>query len=1130
MADTPRHALPTLPNGPAYDEELELCLRIAAWLGERNRDDTPVSFTSLLSAILCSKGPVSDWFRSFAGKHQVTIPVPSRQPVDDPVVGEIIHQAESGALPNATDFYSVSTWNVLRDAVDVYATLNSLGARTQALGVRHVMASYGFMPLSDHLYQYEAWGFDLRIWRGEFTKFAEANYPDEPWVTYAKQRPAPPPLNSNLKAAQQKFENPNISAANPPPEFDQVQSAAGTAPILEQTVATRVASQIIGSFTADDPTSSRVNDALKVGDEAAAFARLVAAKDVRPPLAIGVFGEWGSGKTYFMRRMRESIDRITRKRANGANGANGVNGGDQAAPDPLLGDIVQIQFDAWHYVESNLWASLVEYIFAELDRWMLANSKSDSAGVELVFDRLATTQQLKLEALETVILRRSEKQTAETRAERTRKEYEKARERSEAVRPETYLRALLQTFVAQSPNAQFDRQQIAENLGLPELQTSAEQLGAALKDARTEAGRSRLLAKSMTAKLGSFGGALTALIVLLLFPLAAVWLKDLATASSHWEWLKQVQSGVLAVSTMLAGAAATLSWLVKRGRQGLQKLEQFDDQLRQQVEKQLAEEQQSDIAALNRTAQDALEKTRQAFEAAERALVTADANLLAARQDFESGTARARLNAFIRAKVTSGEYAKHLGIIAAIRRDFSQLASLMASSSDEAAEKAERDRLASDASARVDRFCDWMKSSADVRLTGRELEALLGFLAPDKALAYFDAKKDVLFKSHFEGSEAELAEVRANIEKKRQTSHNIPRFSRIVLYIDDLDRCPPEKVVQVLQAVHLLLSFPLFVVVVAVDARWVSRALQDRYSGLLADSPAPLPGEAAADAEGVELAARTRHSGGASSKDYLEKIFQIPYWVRPMDANAASDFVAGIASRDGAKKPPGYNLLLPVAPDPAVTLPGGPPQIAQTATPPKPPDIPGASGAPQAFEPPAIREPHSEDSENDDAPNDSLEGLVLDQHEIAVLRKYARYTGDTPRRALRFVNIYRLIKTSLPPKVRDGFVGVDGGSARYRALIAQLAIANGLPQTSAYFFDMLSDPAQDRDLSAIIETLYKNPEVTARADWTKLHTALQEITRESGSGLFELPKGWLPITLDDLKETALLARRYSFER
>ena len=41
-----------------------------------------------------------------------------------------------------------------------------------------------------------------------------------------------------------------------------------------------------------------------------------------------------------------------------------------------------------------------------------------------------------------------------------------------------------------------------------------------------------------------------------------------------------------------------------------------------------------------------------------------------------------------------------------------------------------------------------------------------------------------------------------------------------------------------LQAIHLLLYFPLFVVVVAVDARWVSRSLMVRYKELIGDEQA----------------------------------------------------------------------------------------------------------------------------------------------------------------------------------------------------------------------------------------------------------------------------------------------------
>ena len=109
------------------------------------------------------------------------------------------------------------------------------------------------------------------------------------------------------------------------------------------------------------------------------------------------------------------------------------------------------------------------------------------------------------------------------------------------------------------------------------------------------------------------------------------------------------------------------------------------------------------------------------------------------------------------------------------------------------------------------------------------------------------------------------------------------RINRIVLYIDDLDRCPSDKVIQVLQAVHLLLAFPLFVVVVAVDARWIAGALRERYGDLLrADD--------AASTNGTPAAAYLV----ATPIDYPEKIFQIPFWLSPMSQKARQNLIAGI--------------------------------------------------------------------------------------------------------------------------------------------------------------------------------------------------------------------------------------------
>ena len=100
-------------------------------------------------------------------------------------------------------------------------------------------------------------------------------------------------------------------------------------------------------------------------------------------------------------------------------------------------------------------------------------------------------------------------------------------------------------------------------------------------------------------------------------------------------------------------------------------------------------------------------------------------------------------------------------------------------------------------------------------------------------------------------------------------------IERIILYIDDLDRCHPDKVVEVLQAVHLLLAFNLFNVVVGVDARWLERSLRRQYVGR--------PGSRAAGTPDP-----------FSPQDYLEKIFQIPYALAPIDPTGFKNLIGGL--------------------------------------------------------------------------------------------------------------------------------------------------------------------------------------------------------------------------------------------
>ena len=94
-----------------------------------------------------------------------------------------------------------------------------------------------------------------------------------------------------------------------------------------------------------------------------------------------------------------------------------------------------------------------------------------------------------------------------------------------------------------------------------------------------------------------------------------------------------------------------------------------------------------------------------------------------------------------------------------------------------------------------------------------------------------------------------------------------PDVERIVLYVDDLDRCPADRVVEVLEAVHLLLALDLFVVVVGVDPRWLLGSLEHHFEAQFAPR-GNRPGR---------LRWRT------TPQDFLEKIFQIPFSLRPME-------------------------------------------------------------------------------------------------------------------------------------------------------------------------------------------------------------------------------------------------------
>jgi formylglycine-generating enzyme required for sulfatase activity len=98
----------------------------------------------------------------------------------------------------------------------------------------------------------------------------------------------------------------------------------------------------------------------------------------------------------------------------------------------------------------------------------------------------------------------------------------------------------------------------------------------------------------------------------------------------------------------------------------------------------------------------------------------------------------------------------------------------------------------------------------------------------------------------------------------------LPAQSRLVIFIDDLDRCLPEKAIEVLEAIKLFLDAERCVFVVGVERRIIEQGIRVKYQSLAfeaAKQDIPITGE-----------------------EYLEKIIQIPFYLPPLEQQNIAEF------------------------------------------------------------------------------------------------------------------------------------------------------------------------------------------------------------------------------------------------
>ena len=410
--------------------------------------------------------------------------------------------------------------------------------------------------------------------------------------------------------------------------------------------------------------TTKGDDKLSIEQEVQAFSQLIADSKTAPPLSLGLLGDWGAGKTFFMESLKEGVETLT-------------------GTEDYCENIAQVQFNAWHLSDANLWASVVDHIFEEV--WKKVSRSGDE-------DTLEGTRQKVQEEIRGA---RGAVYEAERQLEVTLDTLHAAEEEHK----------ILSAQLAVEKVAGSARKKALETVlteigwkqpinSIADIDKSLRELGESGKRVRT------VLGVAMQGQTLLLAGVWFGVIVLGAVALAAASaFVPMAEVQETLRFLAALGGSVGAVVGAAATALSKASSVVNR----------FADELTKTVE-----EYESKIDG------------NEVFQSARKKHAEVEARLQGARaklgelEGYLAGLDPSRrLISFIEERARSEDYRSRQGIISLVRRDFEELAKLMH---------------------------NWKRS------------------------------------------------------KEKRPSDDFRPIDRIVLYVDDLDRCSPEVVVQTLEA------------------------------------------------------------------------------------------------------------------------------------------------------------------------------------------------------------------------------------------------------------------------------------------------------------------------------------------
>ena len=516
-------------------------------------------------------------------------------------------------------------------------------------------------------------------------------------------------------------------------------------------------------------------DQLNISPVAQAFAWTVALEGTMTPLCIGIFGPWGSGKSFMMELIKKEL--ISREKTAGAE-----------LRDEFVKDIRIVSFNAWTYAKGDLWSAMLFELFSQL------REKKDLPWNE-------RAEKLK-EARENLANKRRELKSARMKVEQEERKAERIR--NEKLQEIELIDAEIEKAVKATEQrisiSRIDHNTIVaamEQQGFEFTAYSIRTLTGAIRalfpflplsaDEESEAGFTRWIPFLLAILI--IGGVVFIAIDPYNWMLGFwKWVAGIAgTIAGIWSFLsrgfKKLRDGDAKLNEKLQEARAS----IENARNSWNEIKlEFEEENKNQLDPLLKqrEEVQKEIGRVDSGVTEVEKELAEKHDATSKA----EADMEEAQRQYGEPKATRGLDEFVSTRLAEGDYAQRLGNLQRVEDDLAELANIISTST----------------------------------LKGKNIKA------PE----------------------------------------------RIILFIDDLDRCPPNQVVDVLEAIQLLLAenrkfgktqdgkkdrpHP-FIVVLGADTRILTRALETHYQGILDPDDAP---------DGL---------------DYLEKIIQIPYRVPPID-------------------------------------------------------------------------------------------------------------------------------------------------------------------------------------------------------------------------------------------------------